>query len=172
MPDGRRVIVTQLFFDYVMENAESSKMDEIFMLGYDAWADGISTEGYIKSCRASAKYRRGRWYVLEKDRVVVAALIVYENAFNLPNGSYGIGSVATLLSMRNTGLAYKLIQHVIDSADLKEASSFYLFSDIDMSFYKKLGFVAVENRKHEGLMVRVGDDRGCNFNASKSIEYF
>ncbi|MFK8080386.1 MAG: GNAT family N-acetyltransferase [Granulosicoccus sp.] len=162
--------MTEFVLEYTVGKSESSKMDEIFMLGYDAWADGLSTEAYLKNCQTSEKYQQGTWHVLEKKSVVVSALIIYENRFNLPGGSYGIGSVATLPSLRKTGLAHKLIQHVIDTPGLHKKSPFYLFSDINRLFYEKLRFAAVI--KHKSLMRRVGkkaDDRAHDFNA---IEYF
>ena len=164
--------MAQLYFDYRLEDSESSKLDEIFMLGYDVWADGIATEAYLKGCRASRKYHQGTWHALEQEGEILSALILYDNGFNLPGGSYGIGSVATLPKLRKTGLASRLMRHVIDNAGSHETSSFYLFSDIDMSFYEKLGFAAVLNRKSEGLMIRSGNNRKGNSHASESIDYF
>lgn len=162
--------MTQPFFDNALK--DSSKLDEVFMLGYDAWGDGEPIEEYLNGCHASRKYQQGTWHVLEKEGNIVSALILYDNGFKLPEASYGIGSVATRPNLRNAGLATDLIKRVIDNLSSHEVLSLYLFSDIDMSFYERFGFAAVRNHERKGLMVLEFSNHAFSSHATDSIEYF
>lgn len=119
--------------------ARPDELDAVYLLGYDAWGEGAAEAAYLSECRASPKYARGRWWVFEEGRAPVSALIVYRDAWGLPQGSWGLGSLATAKSLRRKGLAAKLIEGVLE----EEKGPAFLFADIGPKFYTVFGFVAL-----------------------------
>lgn len=126
-----------------VRQATAEDHETIFMMGYDAWGDGLSEADYLEECRNSPKYPRGTWYVLEDGGRLASSLIVYRKGFELPVGCWGIGSVATPPALRRKGYAARLIQHVVDMADAADARGIYLFSGVDPDYYAGLGFERV-----------------------------
>ena len=93
---------------------EAAHMMDAYAHGYDAWGDGASLSDYLKRCSSSDKYALGEWYGLliqstsqnstmkrTQSSTLVSSLILYREGFSLPEGSVGIGSVATLLFERD-----------------------------------------------------------------------
>ncbi|MBW3697728.1 GNAT family N-acetyltransferase [Vibrio sp. T187] len=127
-----------------LRKSEPSELDVIYNMGFDVWNGGLSLEEYLTGCRNSDKYRAGTWYVLIENGQIVSSLIVYSGLFGLKEGCYGIGSVATPLSLRGKGYASQLIRLV--TAELFARSGIkavYLHSDIGHEFYRKLGFATI-----------------------------
>ena len=117
--------------------AHPSEMDDIYMMGYDAWAEGESRADYLNTCSSSPKYARGRWYVLaDSEGRLAASLITYKLAPDL----FGLGSIATSPALRRQGLAARLIDGVLHAMKREGARAVFLYSDIDQQYYAKLGF--------------------------------
>ena len=117
--------------------AAQADMDPVYMMGFDTWGEGQAEGVYLEQCRASPKYKTGRWYVLADEHgALLSSLITYQ----LGPGAGGIGSIATPAALRNRGLATRLIKDVLALLTLEGAQAVFLFSDIAPEFYEKLGF--------------------------------
>ncbi|MDA9556651.1 GNAT family N-acetyltransferase [Vibrio sp.] len=128
-----------------LRKAEVHELDLIYLMGFDVWGEGLSSEEYLAGYRNSQKYLAGTWYVLVDKDKVVSSLIVYSGMFDLKEGSFGIGSVATPLKLRCQGYASKLIDLVKSELfDRNDCQALYLHSDIKQSFYMKLGFTSLQ----------------------------
>jgi predicted N-acetyltransferase YhbS len=127
--------------------AEIHEMDFVYMMGYDVWSEGLSAQSYLDECRASDKYKMGRWYVLAEGESLHSSLVVYPSVFGIPLGYCGIGSVATEVHKRNMGYAHQLLDAVCTILKLEGAKGVYLHSDIDASFYERLGFRVLSVQK-------------------------
>lgn len=119
-----------------IRNATPQEMNEIYMMGFDVWADGASEDDYLEGCHNSPKYKKGSWWVLEDQGKLVSSLIVY----NLGEGIYGIGSIATPPECRRQGYASRLTESVSEELE-EQAKAIFLFADIKPEFYEKLGYV-------------------------------
>ena len=120
-------------------------MDDIYLMGYDAWGDGETQAEYLNICSSSPKYARGRWYVLANgDERLVSSLITYKLAPDV----FGLGSIATLPGLRRQGLAARLIEGVLHAMKDEGAKAVFLFSDIDPQYYEKLGFTPLCDSWH------------------------
>ncbi|EKO3678170.1 MULTISPECIES: GNAT family N-acetyltransferase [Vibrio] len=127
-----------------LRKAEAHELDLIYSMGFDVWGDGLSFEDYLAGCRNSEKYLAGTWYVLVEKEEIVSSLIVYSGMFDLKEDSFGIGSVATPLKLRNKGYASKLVNSIKSELfDKNNCKALYLHSDIGQQFYTKLGFVSI-----------------------------
>ena len=120
--------------------ADPAEFDQIFMMGNDVWAEGPESE-YLDACRASPKYERGQWYVLESETSeLLSSLIIY----SFGPDRYGIGSIATPQALRKQGYASILISDVLKLIDEENpGSTIFLYSDIEPKFYKRFDFVQV-----------------------------
>lgn len=120
-----------------VREAAQADLDHVYMMGFDAWGEGQAENVYLEQCRASPKYKRGRWYVLEDERgELLSSLITYK----LGPGTAGIGSIATPPALRKRGLAARLIKDVLALLTREGAKTVFLFSDIAPEFYESLGF--------------------------------
>lgn len=124
--------------------AITSELRTIYMMGFETWNNGLDKQAYLASCYTSSHYKIGRWFVLEKAGAIVASLIVFKNALNLPPGCYGIGSVATAKNHRNKGYASLLVEQVCNQIKAERGAAVYLFSEIGTRFYQRLGFEQIE----------------------------
>ena len=124
--------------------ATKNDHDSIYMMGYDVWSDGADEVTYLEGCRASPKYASGSWYVLEDKEKLLSSLIVYD----MRNGIYGIGSIATPVSLRKNGFASELLKNVLDHITIKSGANsvFYLYSDVGPEFYKRFQFCPVPDK--------------------------
>lgn len=128
-----------------IRKAKEHELDLIYSMGFDAWSSGLSLEKYLVGCRKSKKYAAGTWYVLVEKDEIVSSLIVYNSMFNLKEGCFGIGSVATFRELRHKGYASRLINLVKSELfDSLNCKALYLHSDIDRQFYSRLGFVSIQ----------------------------
>lgn len=117
--------------------AHASEMDDIYMMGYDAWGEGESRSDYLNTCSSSRKYARGRWYVLADSQGRLASSLI---AYKLAPDLFGLGSIATSPALRRQGLAARLIDGVLLAMKREGARAVFLYSDIDHQYYAKLGF--------------------------------
>lgn len=119
-----------------LRKASPVALTQIYMMGYDAWSERQSVAAYLQECRSSTKYQQGTWWVLEEQGQLLSSLIIYE----LSDHVLGIGSVSTDPAYRHQGYATTMLRQFMAA---HPAFNFFLFSDIDPSFYRRLGFQAV-----------------------------
>lgn len=145
-----------------VRKANQSEFDQIFMMGFDVWADGSESE-YLTACRTSPKYARGNFYVLENENgELLSSLILYK----LGPEEFGIGSIATPPTLRKQGHASKIISDVLKEIEAESPTSVvFLYSDIEPEFYERFNFTRIpqeaQRYKTTTCMVR-----------SKNIEKF
>lgn len=122
--------------------AKEADMNELFSMGYDEWGEGNSLEEHINECRQSKKYEKGQWYVLEdtENERVVSSLIAYDLHSRGEPAVKGLGSIATAPEARKKGYGSMLIKETIKGLGEEGCHHFFLFSDIDVTFYMRLGF--------------------------------
>ncbi|MFG1483949.1 GNAT family N-acetyltransferase [Halobacteriovorax sp. HFRX-2_2] len=127
-----------------LREATISEMNEVYMMGFDAWSDNMNKESYLESCANSPKYKKGTWWILENNQSeLLCSLIVYQfESFN-----FGIGSIATPVSLRGNGYASDLVSKICTHLEqINKAKAIYLYSDIKPEFYENLGFVKVKKK--------------------------
>ncbi len=142
--------------------ATPTDMDRIFMMGFDVWAEGSSSEEYLSSCRHSAKYARGQWFVLEYHQELLSSLIVY--SLSADQSVFGIGSIATPEQYRRKGHASELIQETMKHFRVHSPeATFLLYSDISVAFYERLGFAKLPQE------LQLYDDSVCMVRPASAI---
>ena len=120
--------------------AESQELDEIYQMGFDAWADEMTESEYMNACRASTKYKKGQFYVLPNEKgSLVSSLVLYP----FTDVSYGLGSLATPPELRQRGYATQLMQVVLSELDRVQIHQVFLYADISPEFYERVGFRAL-----------------------------
>lgn len=127
----------------VVRAARPDELEAVYLLGYDPWGRGQAIEDYLAGCRASEKYPRGRWMVLELEGRVLSALVVYRGAFGLPPGTWGLGSLCTEPAVRRLGLAKALVRTVV----AREPGTAFLWADVLPDFYRGLGFTPLPDAR-------------------------
>ncbi|WIV17235.1 GNAT family N-acetyltransferase [Paenibacillus polygoni] len=135
-----------------IRRATKEEMIEIYKMGYDAWGDNLPYEEYITMCQASNKYKKGTWYVLEATdtKQLLSSLIVYELNLSESQIVKGIGSIATPVYLRKNGYASLLVKEMINKLEQEEnGNNIFLYSDIGIEFYKKLGFIILPNNSQK-----------------------
>jgi predicted acetyltransferase len=127
--------------NFIVRKAKAEEYDQIYLMGYDTWSDGMSVEDYLSVCRSSSKYQSGEWYVLVNENEILSSLITY----NLAENQFGIGSIACPPFYRRKGFASRLIIAVLKELDFKyEYPTYFLYADINPEFYTKFGFTVIE----------------------------
>lgn len=149
-----------------MRPARPEDMEAVYLLGYEPWGRGAAIDAYLADCRASEKYARGRWFVVELAGKVLSALVVYRDEWGLPPGAYGIGSLCTEPAVRRLGLAKALLRVVL----AREAGTAYLWADAVPDFYARLGFAPLpaERQTRPGSVLMA---RG-SYDPAADIRYF
>lgn len=156
-----------------VRQAKVEEYDQIYLMGFDVWADGNSEEEYLAGCRNSPKYKKGTWFVLSIQGQLVSSLIIYQ----LDEYTVGVGSIATPLDLRGKGYASKLISSIIDTFERKNSEMrFFLYSDINPEFYEKFGFTRIDTNAQRytttTCMVRGESIQGFLGDKEKTPEYF
>ncbi|MBU2899143.1 GNAT family N-acetyltransferase [Vibrio hepatarius] len=129
-----------------LRKAKASELDSIYAMGFDVWGDDLPFQDYLSHCRQSKKYQSGAWYVLVDNKTIVSSAIVYQGAFGLEEGCFGIGSLATPPYQRQKGYASKLVALLKDELfGRQKCQALYLHSDIHHEFYTKLGFKRIQD---------------------------
>ena len=142
----------------IVRVANQGDMPIVHMMGHDAWGEGKPAHEHLDLCLASPKYAKGRWFVLEDQGEVKSSLICYRDAFSLPLGAVGIGSVATAQVHQRKGSAAALISDVISRfSEDASVNAFFLYSDVAPAIYEKLGFVKLfpEQQRHKSSVAMV-----------------
>ncbi|WP_428240767.1 GNAT family N-acetyltransferase [Gynuella sp.] len=128
-----------------LREAKAHELDTIYAIGFDVWNDGLSYEEYLTDCRSSEKYQAGTWYVLVENEQILSSLIVYQGLFDLKEGCFGIGSVATPNNIRYKGYASHLLNLMKTELFINHnGKAIFLHCDIDPQFYSRLGFTSIE----------------------------
>ncbi len=130
----------------------ADQLADAYMHGFDAWGEGETQDAYLESCRNSQKYASGEWYGLALGDDLVSSLILYRSGFGLPEGSVGIGSVATAERHRRNGYARRMLNEVIPQVCSGSVHTVWLWSDIRPEFYSALGFSQVAHKGNSVLM--------------------
>jgi N-acetylglutamate synthase-like GNAT family acetyltransferase len=125
-----------------IRKANQEEMNDIYMMGFDVWSDGMTKESYIESCSTSAKYKEGTWWlILNEQDVVASSLIVYQ----FDEFIYGVGSIATPANMRSNGYASELLKQICFHLEQTlKATAIYLYSDIKPELYERCGFIKLD----------------------------
>lgn len=133
-----------------IREATSPDMKVVYMMGYDVWGDNMTSEEYVTMCQDSTKYKKGKWYVLEETdtKELLSSLIVYKLNASEDLIVKGIGSISTPLHLRQKGYASILVKETISELEKNEnCNIFFLYSDIESDFYKRLNFIEIPNSK-------------------------
>ena len=126
--------------NWVLRGANHHDMDDIYLLGLDAWGDG-DLAAYMAGCRGSAKYQRGSWYVLEHDGQIVSAIICYSLPTIAQLTIIGLGSLATRPDQRQKGYASTLLNAIMAHYQRQQHTDvFMLFDETGGHFYQRAGF--------------------------------
>jgi GNAT superfamily N-acetyltransferase len=144
---------------------------------YALWNDGLDFDRYVQFWEAQL---RTPWGSAHLDRValveggrVVSSAKRYDLSARFDSRIrrvLGIGAVFTSPERRGHGLAQRLLERVLETAEAEGYEFAALFSEIDPAFYEQLDFVPVPlldtrlsvARKRGGapaMLVRAGDDR-------------
>ena len=124
-----------------MRDAYPNELDQVYLMGKDAWSDDMTTTQYLEECRASLKYKQGLFKILTNGEELLSSLIVYD----LSKDRLGVGSIATPPQFRKQGYASKLVSYVAEQAISAGKLDLFLFSDIGSEFYERLGFSVLPN---------------------------
>jgi predicted acetyltransferase len=134
-----------------LREAKQKDFEIIYMMGYDAWGDGLSESDYLDTCKSSKKYESGKWYVLESDDQVLLSSLLIHNINHLNSGTgleiRGIGSISTPVHLRSKGYGSKIVEStmIYINRDIP-VDIWFLYSDIGTDFYNKLRFEALPDR--------------------------
>lgn len=133
-----------------VRRAKQDELNEIFMMGYDAWGASLPIEIYLDSCAASYKYKQGEFYVLLDDegRLLSSCVVYPLSVFGGVVGerSVGFGSLATAEPQRHKGYATFFLTLLMRLLESEGVDAFFIFSDIPPKIYEQLGFVAAPER--------------------------
>ncbi|WP_396434137.1 GNAT family N-acetyltransferase [Limnohabitans sp.] len=124
--------------------ARDSDMENIYMLGYSEWGEGMALDEYLDLCKNSIKYQKGTWVLFEdlKNKSPIVALICYQLAGVIDVPVVGIGSLATHPSLRKQGYASEALKTIMDIYDKNFGVQFLiLFPDNETTIYETLGFI-------------------------------
>jgi len=129
-----------------VREAAAQEIEDVFMMGYDAWGADLPVEMYVDSCKASYKYKQGVFYVLESEQGrLLSSCIVYPlTAFGgvVSERAVGIGSLATSATDRRQGFATLFLSMLMDHLEKDGVDAFFIHSDIQPRIYENLGFVS------------------------------
>jgi N-acetylglutamate synthase-like GNAT family acetyltransferase len=128
--------------DFKYLPASAADFDEIYMMGYDVWAEGASVDAYLADCRNSPKYKKGSWYKLVSESGdMLASMIVYPLDQIGGRSVCGFGSVATPQAQRRKGYAHKMLD--LANKNCQDYDAIFLYSDINPEYYERLGFAVL-----------------------------
>jgi N-acetylglutamate synthase-like GNAT family acetyltransferase len=147
-----------------LREATQAEMNDIFMMGFDAWSEDMTKESYLESCTNSPKYQKGTWWLLENSNSeLLCSLIVYQ----FETSVFGIGSIATPVELRGRGYASDLVNRVSNYLEqTNKAKAIFLYSDIKPDFYESLGFVKLKKE------LQLYDSSTCMIRSSISSDDF
>lgn len=161
--------------------ARPEDMEAIYLLGLDAWQDGMSIDQYLQACRQSPKYKKGVWHVAEiAAGELVSAVISYVLPPLANRSVIGVGSLATAQAVRGRGFASFVLEQVMGGyVGSGQADIFMLYAEIDFEFYQQFGFIKLpmelQQRSDSACMVRCADslwDAVLASFSSRPVGYF
>jgi GNAT superfamily N-acetyltransferase len=157
--------------------ADGPLLDQILSLTFEIWHEGLTERSYSQWNAAQLRTPWGRAHLQRFALVDDAGLLLatakrYRYRVRLDGRigwMAGIGAVFTPPLRRGKGYASQLIDRLVDMERREGALLAGLFSEIDPSFYERLGFAAVpldevtvRVERRDGapaMLVRAGDDR-------------
>ena len=92
---------------------------------------------------------------LEGDQLLGSAASIDSDLPNKPNLTPWLASVFVKPEVRHQGIATKLITHLCDQAKNEQITRLYLFTENQQNFYKKMGWVALEQLDYSGEQVTI-----------------
>ncbi len=126
-----------------IHRASAEERRQAHQNSHEAWGGDGSVNTYLESCFSSPRHNRAEWWVLTVDSKVASSLALHPLSFNHQGQTYsgfGIGSVHTQTIMRNRGYAMALCRATMDAAIERGDKFGLLFSDVNPSYYARLGF--------------------------------
>jgi len=156
------------------------EMDAIYMMGYDAWAEGQTEALYLERCRTSQKYKAGNWLVLCINGIPISSLLIHNFGQWVAFQIRGIGSLATQPAYRGLGYAHEIIKYTIGNlSEIEKANVIFLYSDINPAFYQSVGFMSLPQQFQKekdsvlmAYMLPIFDEAVLNNNRDKIPRYF
>ncbi len=156
--------------------ATGDYLEQILRDTYPLWTDGLAPDQYARFWEAQLRTSWGsahldRVALVESGRVVCSAkrYALGARIEGRIRRVVGIGAVFTAPEKRGFGLAQRLLDTLLETAEAEGFEYAMLFSEIDPSFYQRLDFVPVpllESRLEVQLkggspavLVRAGEDR-------------
>jgi GNAT superfamily N-acetyltransferase len=157
--------------------ADGPLLDHILSLTFDTWNEGLTRRAYAQWNTAQLRTPWGRnhlqrFALLDDAGQLMATAKRYRFRIRLDDRMgwmAGIGAVFTPHLHRGKGYASQLIEHLVETERRDGALLAGLFSEIDPSFYERLGFasvpldeVTVRVKRRGGapaVLVRAGDER-------------
>jgi predicted N-acetyltransferase YhbS len=156
--------------------ATGDYLQQILRDTYPLWTDGLAPDQYARFWEAQLRTSWGsahldRVALVESGRVVCSAkrYALSARIEGRIRRVVGIGAVFTAPEKRGFGLAQRLLETLLETAEAEGFEYAMLFSEIDPSFYQRLDFVPVpllESRLEVQLkagspavLVRAGEDR-------------
>jgi predicted acetyltransferase len=124
--------------------ASEAERLEAYRNVHDVWSGGLPMEAHLRRRLASVQHNRARWFVACVAGRVVSSLACYPMAFRVQGRvvpGIAIGSVHTLGEFRGRGFAPRLIEWVEQVQRESGAQLSLLYSDIDKTYYERLGYV-------------------------------
>ncbi|HRK02985.1 MAG TPA: GNAT family N-acetyltransferase [Oligoflexia bacterium] len=129
-----------------VRKAVENELNEVFLMGYDAWGASLPIDMYLDSCAASYKYKQGEFYILENEAgKLLSSCIVYplmKFGGIVSECAVGIGSLVTAPEDRHKGYATALLAALMGTLEERGIDAFFIHSDIPTKIYEKLGFYA------------------------------
>lgn len=112
------------------------------MNGYDAFSKDESPDEYLKRCRNRSDYSEGNWFVfVDGKNKIVSSMVLYFIETGTPIKACGLATIATNPQFRGRGFASLFIPKMIKLwRSMVSTDLFFLYSDIEPDFYKKLKF--------------------------------
>ncbi len=110
---------------------------------FDIWSKGLGLDEHVRYRLNSPSHRRATWFVGCVDGRVVTSLGCYPLRFRMVGRDVpgiAIGSIYTQRESRGRGFAPKLLNWVEDYQHQRGAALSVLYSDIEPSYYARLGY--------------------------------
>lgn len=157
--------------------AQGALLEQILGLTFEIWHEGLTARAYSQWNAAQLRTTWGRTHLqrlalVDDDGRLLATAKRYRHRVRLDGRSgwmAGIGAVFTPPLQRGNGYALQLIERLLEMERRDGVLLAGLFSEIDPTFYQRLGFmsvpideVTVRVERRDGapaVLVRAGDER-------------
>lgn len=128
--------------------ADAAEREAAFGNVHEVWGGGLAIEEYLAWRLNSATHARACWYVGCREGRVVTSLGAYPillQANGARRDGFSIGAVHTVPDSRRRGYAAELMAWVEDHQVRQGAEIGLLYSDIDPSYYARMGYRLCES---------------------------